>query len=113
MAIRKKGRVRFTVNGRKVRVVVVVTVQEVYVHCAKALRRAGLWAPDTWAADADLPSAACIVKDHVGLDVDGWRLRVSRHVGGGSPHRLERHESPDADARGVEAKAVVGIAAAP
>jgi predicted pyridoxine 5'-phosphate oxidase superfamily flavin-nucleotide-binding protein len=34
---------QFTVGDKPARVVVVVTVVEAYIHCAKALRRASLW----------------------------------------------------------------------
>jgi hypothetical protein len=50
--------------------VVVVEVVEAYIHCAKALRRAELWSPDTWLESDELPSAACIVKDHANIDAD-------------------------------------------
>ena len=53
------------------RVVILVTVEEAYIHCAKALRRAGLWEPDQWPDLADLPSAACMLRDHYDLpDMD-------------------------------------------
>jgi PPOX class probable FMN-dependent enzyme len=53
------------------RVVVLVTVEEAYIHCAKALRRAGLWEPEQWPDLADLPSAACMLRDHYDLpDMD-------------------------------------------
>jgi PPOX class probable FMN-dependent enzyme len=61
---------RFAVGGRPARVVVVVTVAEAYIHCAKALRRAGLWSSETWLDRADLPSASCIVRDHAKIDVE-------------------------------------------
>jgi hypothetical protein len=63
-------RERFAVGGRPARVVVVVTVDEAYIHCAKALRRAELWSSETWLDRAQLPSAACIVKDHAKIDVE-------------------------------------------
>jgi PPOX class probable FMN-dependent enzyme len=44
--------------------VIVVEVDEVFLHCAKALRRSSLWEPETWPAPEDLPSAARIFKDH-------------------------------------------------
>jgi hypothetical protein len=47
-----------------------VTVVEAYIHCAKALRRAGLWSPDSWLSADDRPSAACIVKDHAAIALD-------------------------------------------
>src|SRR5215471_692004 len=53
------------------RVVILVTVEEAYIHCAKALRRAGLWEADRWPDLADLPSAACMLRDHYDLpDMD-------------------------------------------
>jgi uncharacterized protein len=60
------------------RVVVVVTVAEAYIHCAKALRRAQLWSPESWLDERDLPSAACIVKDHVGIDADITVIQEAR-----------------------------------
>jgi PPOX class probable FMN-dependent enzyme len=69
---------RFGVGDKPARVVVVVTVAEAYIHCAKALRRADLWAPDSWLEGAELPSAACIVRDHAAIDVDLEVLQVAR-----------------------------------
>lgn len=60
----------FAIDGKNARVVVVVSVVEAYIHCAKALRRAALWSQDSWLDSTDLPSAACIVKDHAAIDVD-------------------------------------------
>ncbi|MEL7158795.1 MAG: MSMEG_1061 family FMN-dependent PPOX-type flavoprotein [Actinomycetota bacterium] len=57
-------------RARPARVVVVVSVDEAYIHCAKALRRAGLWDSTTWPAEDERPNAACIVRDHVGLDIE-------------------------------------------
>jgi uncharacterized protein len=39
------------------RIVLEVSVQEVFTHCAKAFLRSGLWDPDSWPED-DLPSIA-------------------------------------------------------
>lgn len=53
------------------RVVVVGAVDEAHLHCAKALRRSGLWEPARWPDLAELPSAACMLRDHYGLpDMD-------------------------------------------
>lgn len=49
------------------KVVVGVTVEEAYIHCAKALRRAGLWDPAAWPDTTHLPSAACMLRDHLKL----------------------------------------------
>lgn len=51
------------------KVAIVVEVEEVYLHCAKALRRAALWRPEEWPDAGEVPNAACIYKDHLGLDV--------------------------------------------
>jgi PPOX class probable FMN-dependent enzyme len=69
---------RFTISGKAPRVVVVVTVAEAYIHCAKALHRAALWSPTSWLDSAELPSAACIVKDHAALDADVASIERAR-----------------------------------
>ena len=61
---------RFAVGGRAAKVVVVVTVEEAYLHCAKALRRGGLWDADSWLPVAERPSGAAIVRDHAAIDAD-------------------------------------------
>lgn len=66
------------VDGRTPRVAVVVTVTEAYLHCAKALRRAGLWSPDSWTAAVDLPSAACMIKDHASIEADVTIIEAAR-----------------------------------
>jgi PPOX class probable FMN-dependent enzyme len=60
---------RLAVDGRPAKVVVVVTVDEAYVHCAKALRRGALWEPESWIDDADRPNGAAMLKDHAAIDV--------------------------------------------
>jgi PPOX class probable FMN-dependent enzyme len=69
---------QFTVGDKQARVVVVVTVVEAYIHCAKALRRAALWSPDSWLSSDDLPSAACIVKDHAAISLDVGAIDEAR-----------------------------------
>jgi hypothetical protein len=41
-----------------------VAVDEVFVHCAKAARRAGLWQPDRWPELQGLPHAAVALHAH-------------------------------------------------
>ena len=65
---------RFAVNGRAAKVVVVVEVDEAYVHCAKALRRGGLWDTGSWPSADERPSAACMLRDHIGLEVEAEAL---------------------------------------
>ena len=49
------------------RVVLEVTVDQAYIHCGKALRRAGLWDEKAWPDLSDMPSIACVLRDHYGL----------------------------------------------
>ncbi len=66
------------VGDKPARVVVVVTVAEIYVHGAKALRRADLWSSGAWPGPGDVPSAACIVKDHASLDAEVAAIEDAR-----------------------------------
>jgi PPOX class probable FMN-dependent enzyme len=58
------------VDGRPPRFAVEVTVDEVYLHCAKAFLRSELWQPDSWAERESLPSAAQIWRDHARLSAE-------------------------------------------
>jgi len=53
------------------RVAIVVTAHECFIHCAKAFRRGGVWKPESWPDRSDMPSVACMLRDHAGFsDVD-------------------------------------------
>lgn len=58
-----------SVEGKPAKVAVVVHVAEAYVHCSKAFRRAALWSQERWPAATERPSAACMLRDHVAIDV--------------------------------------------
>jgi PPOX class probable FMN-dependent enzyme len=58
---------RLTVNDRPPRFAVEITVDEVYLHCAKALLRSDLWDPQSWNDRDALPRAAQIWRDHAKL----------------------------------------------
>jgi PPOX class probable FMN-dependent enzyme len=49
------------VRGHRPVLAVVVEIEQVFHHCAKAFRRAGLWDPSTW-GEGDLPSRAVIAR---------------------------------------------------
>ncbi len=51
-------------------VAVTVIVREAYIHCAKAFRRSGLWEPSEWPDRSDMPSIACMLRDHAEMDVE-------------------------------------------
>ncbi|PWK60177.1 MSMEG_1061 family FMN-dependent PPOX-type flavoprotein [Roseicyclus mahoneyensis] len=62
----------FEQGGKHPKVVVVVTVAEVYFQCAKALMRSGLWTRDD---SAGLPSAGQFIAERdAGFDADGYDL---------------------------------------
>ena len=42
----------------------VIDVEEVYLHCAKACMRSQVWDPSTWLPREELPSATQIYRDH-------------------------------------------------
>lgn len=42
-----------------------VEVEECYLHCPKAFRRAGLWDPSTWTGASVLPTMACVLYDQL------------------------------------------------
>jgi PPOX class probable FMN-dependent enzyme len=61
----------FEQGGRRPRLVVVVTVGEVYFQCAKALMRSRLWAPRDGAPD--VPTAGALLgQADAGFDADGF-----------------------------------------
>jgi PPOX class probable FMN-dependent enzyme len=72
---------RTAIDGRVPKVAVVVEVTECFVHCAKALRRSGVWDPSTWAAPEDQPSAAAVFVTHLGLDVDPELVAADLELG--------------------------------
>jgi PPOX class probable FMN-dependent enzyme len=47
---------QMTIAGKPARLGIVVEVDEVYVHCARAVLRSKMWAADTWLAPEDIPS---------------------------------------------------------
>jgi PPOX class probable FMN-dependent enzyme len=58
------------IDGRRPRVALGVDVDACYIHCGKALRRGGLWEPERWLPVDQRPSPACILREHVQLDVE-------------------------------------------
>jgi uncharacterized protein len=57
-------------DGRPPKVALGVVVREAFIHCAKALRRASLWEPERWPGLEDLPTIACMLVAHAGIDGD-------------------------------------------
>lgn len=69
-----------TVHDVRPRLVVTVTVTSAYIHCAKAVRRSGIWRQEEWPSLGDMPTIACMLKDHYalpGLDTEGVERRLA------------------------------------
>jgi PPOX class probable FMN-dependent enzyme len=58
---------RLPMAGKLPKLAVVLEVEEVYFHCARAFRRAKLWQPDTWIARDELPTFGAILHDQLRL----------------------------------------------
>jgi predicted pyridoxine 5'-phosphate oxidase superfamily flavin-nucleotide-binding protein len=55
---------QFAVDGKLPRTVLVVKVKEAYIHCSRALVRAGLWNPAKFAAAGSVPTFGTIMAAH-------------------------------------------------
>ncbi len=74
--LRVNGRARVTtdpallqscvVQGKVPRSGILVTIDEVYFHCGKALIRSDLWNPDKRVAQSDFPSLGRIITEQIG-----------------------------------------------
>jgi len=54
------------VEGRQPRVAIVVTIEEVFLHCAKAFRRSRLWDPEARQDRKAMPSLVQMILEQVG-----------------------------------------------
>ena len=63
------------VDGRRPRVAIVVDVEQCYIHCAKAFRRAGMWDPSSWLPADERPKPECILQEHLAWDGDADNVR--------------------------------------
>ncbi len=61
-------RERFVVGGRAPATVLVMRVEQVYLHCAKAFMRSRLWDHDSWPADRPVPTLGEMIHDQIGED---------------------------------------------
>ena len=69
---------RMVVRGNRPLLAMLVEVESVFFHCAKAFLRSQLWEPATWAPEA-LPPRAAIAKAQEARDVD--LAELERHYG--------------------------------
>lgn len=50
-------------KGRVPKVAIVIEVDEVFLHCAKAFRRSDLWNPDSYRSRSEMPSLSQMILD--------------------------------------------------
>ncbi|KDN19774.1 pyridoxamine 5'-phosphate oxidase family protein [Amycolatopsis rifamycinica] len=62
------------VKGKRPRLAVVVEVEQLYMHCAKAFLRSSLWQPETWPDRSALPSMGTIMRDQMALPIAAEEL---------------------------------------
>jgi uncharacterized protein len=72
---------RTLVDGRRPRMALGVDVETCFIHCAKAFRRSGLWDPATWLPAEQRPSAACALRDHIGLEASAEQIEADLEAG--------------------------------
>jgi len=49
---------KLTVGGKAPNLILAVTVEEAFMHCAKSMARSNIWKPEAWPDIADVPSLA-------------------------------------------------------
>ncbi|WP_410629829.1 pyridoxamine 5'-phosphate oxidase family protein [Amycolatopsis sp. cmx-4-83] len=62
------------VRGKRPKLAVVVEVEELYMHCAKAFLRSSLWDPATWPDRSTLPTLGTIMRDQMALPMSAEEL---------------------------------------
>jgi len=74
------------VQGKEPKCAIVVSVRQAYLHCAKALLRSRLWAPDYVQPKGTFPSISRMVGDQIGLaeEEKKWPRRDREGVQGGA-----------------------------
>lgn len=63
-------REQMSMKGKLPNFGIVVTVQRVFMHCAKSIIRSGLWKPEEWPDPGDLASLSRVLNDHANLNCD-------------------------------------------
>ncbi|MDO9457277.1 pyridoxamine 5'-phosphate oxidase family protein [Nocardioides sp.] len=75
------------VKGHRPLLAVVVEIEEIFFHCAKAFLRSGLWKPETWDPDGVVPRRAVIA--------------ATVEPSGQTVEELEEYYKPENYARGL------------
>jgi len=68
-------------DGTQPKLALGIDVDEVFLHCAKAFRRAGLWDPASWPDAADRPRAGDIVRAHLAIEASAEAIEADLEQG--------------------------------
>lgn len=60
---------QMAVNGKAPNVVLVVNVEEAFMHCPKCMVRSSLWKPDGWPDRSEVPTLAQALVTHSALSI--------------------------------------------
>ncbi|WP_250008862.1 MSMEG_1061 family FMN-dependent PPOX-type flavoprotein [Actinoplanes sp. M2I2] len=71
---------RMAMKGVTPDLAVEVTVEELFLHCARAFVRSSLWQAETWPAKRDVPSAGQIAKSVSGTEVAAAEIDAALDV---------------------------------
>ena len=77
---RQSGSDGFTLPKRP-KAAIGVRLETTYVHCGKALMRAGMWDPAVWAELADTPDGADVLACQQVVEMDAAGVRASLDEG--------------------------------
>jgi uncharacterized protein len=72
-------RAAFAVSGRLPTTVLVVSVEQVYLHCAKAFMRSGLWNPHSWHASRPVPTLGEMIHDQTNVPLETQDAMLARY----------------------------------
>jgi len=66
---------RLSVNGRPPGLLLAISVEEAFLHCAKSIARANLWRPEKWPDTSEVPSLAegMVAHGKLSESVDGMQ----------------------------------------
>ena len=69
----------FSVSGRLPTTVLVLAVEQVYLHCAKAFMRSGLWNPDSWHDSRPVPTLGEMIHDQTNVPLETQDAMLARY----------------------------------
>lgn len=65
---------RLAVRGKRPLLALVLHVEDLYLHCAKAFLRSSLWDPATWPPRSEIPTMGRMLKDQLALAASAAEL---------------------------------------